>query len=77
MALTQATHIALAEDFCSRATIPLFSGIALKVAHLILTWDDRSKARTILRNMDKGRCEDIGYSLEEVYLEARKPFWRR
>ncbi|GGA05202.1 DUF1127 domain-containing protein [Neptunicoccus cionae] len=77
MPQANASHIALAEDLCSRATIPFTAGLALKVAYLVLVWKERKQARTILRHMEKHRREDIGLSLEQVYLEARKPFWRR
>jgi uncharacterized protein YjiS (DUF1127 family) len=76
MTLVYARHVALAEDLCSRATIPLTSGVALKVAHLVLIWNDRAKARTMLRNMEQHRLEDLGLTMDQVYLEARKPFWR-
>lgn len=76
MTLVQARHVALAEDLCSRATIPFTSVMALKVAHLVLVWNDRQKARTILRNMDQHRLDDLGQTRDAVYLEARKPFWR-
>lgn len=76
MANAKATHIALAEDLCSRATLPLTSGVFLKVAHAVMVCSDRAKARTILRKMEAHRVDDIGVTMEELYLEARKPFWR-
>lgn len=77
MPLAHTSHIALAEDLCSRATIPFTAGVALKVAHLVLIWTDRKQARTILRNMEHHRLDDLGLTREQVYLEACKPFWRR
>ena len=76
MTLVNTRHVALAEDLCSRATIPFTSGMALRVAHLMLVWNDRQKARTILRNMEQHRLDDIGQTWDAVYLEARKPFWQ-
>ena len=76
MTLVHTRHVALGEDLCSRATIPFTSGMALRVAHLMLVWNDRQKARTILRNMEQHRLDDIGQSWDAVYLEARKPFWQ-
>ncbi len=76
MTIAHARHVALAEDLCSRATIPFTSNVALKVAHLVLIWADRQKARTILRNMDSHRLDDIGQTWDAVHLEAKKPFWQ-
>lgn len=76
MALSHTPHVALAEDFCSRATIPVTSNLALRLAHLMLVWNDRSKARTILRNMEPHRLDDLGLTKDQIYLEARKPFWQ-
>ena len=63
MTLVYARHVALAEDLCSRATIPFTSGVALKVAHLGLIWSDRAKARKMLRNMDQYRLDDLGLTI--------------
>jgi uncharacterized protein YjiS (DUF1127 family) len=71
-----ASHIALAEEICSRATIPAVSEIALKVAHVTLVWTERAKARRVLRGMDQTRLDDLGLTREQLYLETRKPFWR-
>ncbi|MBR9865026.1 MAG: hypothetical protein GYB24_16430 [Rhodobacteraceae bacterium] len=76
MPQAHASHIALAEDLCSRATIPFTATLALKLAHLVLVWKERKQARVILRNMESHRLEDIGLNFEQVYLEANKPFWR-
>lgn len=76
MSHTKAPHIALAENLCSRATLPLTSELFLKVAHAVMVWTDRSKARTALRKMGPHRIEDIGVTVEELFLESRKPFWR-
>ena len=76
MTLFKKSHIALAESFCSRATIPAISQVALKVAHVTMVWNDRTKARRILRNLDKARVHDLGLTTDQIYLEARKPFWK-
>ena len=72
----KASHFALAEDLCLRATIPFTAQTALKFAHAVVVWNERAKARKILRAMEPHRREDIGLSYQEIYLEARKPFWR-
>ena len=76
MTSAKPTHIALAEYFCSRDTIPPLSGIALTVAYKISVWSLRAQTRASLRKLDAARMDDIGLTPKQSATEAAKPFWR-
>ncbi len=72
----KSNHIALAEFFCSRETIPPLAGIALQVAYQIVVWSNRHSTRKALAKLDQTRLNDIGLSEMQMETELRKPFWR-
>ncbi len=72
----KSNHIALAEFFCSRETIPPLAGIALQVAYQTVVWSNRVNTRKALARLDKAQLDDIGVSEAEAKTELRKPFWR-
>ncbi|MBV1865583.1 MAG: hypothetical protein KUG74_14280 [Rhodobacteraceae bacterium] len=76
MTYPKSNHIALAEYFCSRETIPLLSVLALKLAYQTTIWSVRSKTRKELGKMDSYRLADVGMTAKEAFSESRKPFWR-
>lgn len=41
----------------------------------IQLWVERSRQRSILRQLDEHLLRDIGLSREEALREAAKPFW--
>ena len=43
---------------------------------LLLTWQERASQRDALSTLDDRMLKDIGLSRADVFLEARKPFWR-
>ena len=43
---------------------------------LLLTWQERSRQRHALVSLDDRMLKDIGLRRADVFLEARKPFWR-
>ena len=76
MTYPKPNHIALAEYFCSRETIPLLSVLALKLAYQTTVWSMRVKTRKDLRKMGTCRLADVGMTAKEAFTESRKPFWR-
>jgi uncharacterized protein YjiS (DUF1127 family) len=76
MVHSKSNHIALAEYFCSRETIPLLAGIALRVAYQTAVWNNRFTTRKALARLDHAGLSDVGMSLEQRAKELRKPFWR-
>ncbi|MGE0223548.1 MAG: DUF1127 domain-containing protein [Acetobacteraceae bacterium] len=51
-----------------------------RIVHRVLgqvsTWAERARSRRILREMDDRMLSDFAVTPSEVWLEARKPFWR-
>jgi uncharacterized protein YjiS (DUF1127 family) len=43
---------------------------------LLLTWQERASQRHALSTLDDRMLKDMGLSRADVFLEARKPFWR-
>ncbi|NKB76611.1 MAG: DUF1127 domain-containing protein [Gammaproteobacteria bacterium] len=42
---------------------------------MLLTWRQRSNQRRALATLDQRMREDIGLSNEQIFDEAKKPFW--
>jgi len=76
MTTSKPNHIALAEYFCSRDTIPPLSAFALTVAYQTTVWSNRARTRKALRKVSVARLKDIGLSQTAAYEESRKWFWR-
>jgi len=50
--------------------------LALKVAGLLIVWQQRLQDRETLRLMNEARLRDIGLTRGEALREVEKPFWR-
>ncbi|PIB25891.1 hypothetical protein BFP76_12900 [Amylibacter kogurei] len=64
-----------AHDLATRSTLPAFATLAINVAHVIVVWNDRAKARKVLRNMSPERLADIGITPSQAGQECQKRFW--
>jgi len=45
------------------------------ITDMIKTWNQRSKTRFVMRQMNGRQLEDIGLNQEQVRTEADKYFW--
>jgi uncharacterized protein YjiS (DUF1127 family) len=48
----------------------------MSLYYLLVIWNSRWQERQHLRDLDEHILQDIGLSCDEVWQEARKPFWR-
>lgn len=53
-----------------------FGSRLARILELMACWDERYRQRRDLMAMPDHLLKDIGVTREEVYREARKPFWQ-
>ncbi|MGL5008788.1 MAG: DUF1127 domain-containing protein [Paracoccaceae bacterium] len=59
-----------------QASLPSLSRLLRNAARLVTAWQDRSRTRRNLANLDPHLVRDIGLEREAVLTECEKPFWR-
>ena len=71
------THSAFSECTCRNAATDLanLTASAAAMARVVQRWNQRSRQRTVLRELDATQLRDIGISREDALREAAKPFW--
>ena len=70
-------HSAFSECACPNAAIDraTLTTSATVMARVVQRWNQRSRQRTALRDLDAAQLNDIGISREDALREAAKPFW--
>ena len=59
----------------SRATLPVAATVAVQLAYLLTTWNDRQRSRHRLRHLPDHILKDIGITEQQAEREAEKHFW--
>lgn len=70
----------LALDLAMLSARPSLAPIArvfVKIAVVMVTWDETYRSRRHLRELTPEQLEDIGISKEHAWSEARRPPWSR
>ena len=59
---------------------PMFGGrfesVPVRLAGVLLTWQERAVQRYALASLDGRMLSDIGLSRADAWRETSKPFWR-
>ena len=70
-------HSAFPECTCRNAATDraTLTASAAAMALVVQRWNQRSRQRIALRDLDAVQLRDIGISREDALREAAKPFW--
>lgn len=60
----------------TRANLALTARVAVKVAVVLMTWDEAYRTRQTLRHLTRDQLRDVGISPRDALLESRRSFWR-
>ena len=70
-------HSAFSECACPNAATDRATrtASAAAMARVVQRWNQRSRQRTVLHDLDAVQLRDVGISRADALREAAKPFW--
>ncbi|GLQ34951.1 hypothetical protein GCM10007939_12340 [Amylibacter marinus] len=71
---SRASEFAL--NLSARTDLPVASTVAIKFAHTVAIWGDRTKMRRAVGRLSDAHLRDIGITPTQAQIEAQKPFWK-
>jgi len=60
----------------ARPTLAPLARVAVKLAVVLMTWDEAYRTRQQLKHMTDTQLMDVGLTRAEALREARRGFWR-
>jgi uncharacterized protein YjiS (DUF1127 family) len=77
MALSIQSHVHDLSALSARPTLAPAVRFAVKVAFVLMTWDETYRTRRTLKRLTPDQLDDIGVSRSQAMKEAKRPFWKR
>ena len=69
------THLASLTHHANGAQLPVVARVALFFAATVTVWDQRYRTRRALGRLNERELNDIGLTIADARLEARKKMW--
>lgn len=69
-------HRTDALTFLANRPLTPFSTFALRAVVLMVSWQERSRTRKTLHQLDDHLLKDIGLTPDQASREATRPFWQ-
>ena len=70
------TNLQILANQNANAHLPVAARAALSFAAMVTEWDKRVRTRRALSKLSKSQLKDIGLTVDEARLEARKRMWQ-
>ncbi|WP_299424766.1 DUF1127 domain-containing protein [uncultured Shimia sp.] len=70
------TNLQILTNHNANAQLPVVARAALSFAAVVTEWDKRTRTRRALAKLNKAQLEDIGLTLHDARIEARKRMWQ-
>ena len=70
------TNLQILTNHNANAQLPVAARAALSFAAVVTEWDKRVRTRRALSNLTPTQLNDIGLTVEDARLEARKKMWQ-
>lgn len=70
------TNLQILTNHNANAHLPAAARMALSFATMVTEWDKRVRTRRALSKLTAPQLHDIGISVDEARLEARKKMWQ-
>lgn len=77
MALSTQSHIHDLSALSARPTLAPAARIAVKIAFVLMTWEETYRTRKALKHLTPEQLDDIALTKAQAMKEAKRPFWRR
>ncbi|WP_298255993.1 DUF1127 domain-containing protein [uncultured Litoreibacter sp.] len=60
----------------ARAKVAPTARAAVKLAFVLMSWDEAYRTRRALKGLTAEQLQDVGITRAQAEAEARRPFWR-
>jgi uncharacterized protein YjiS (DUF1127 family) len=70
------TNLQILTNHNANAQLPVVARVALFFAATVTEWDKRSRTRRALSSLTKTQLLDVGLTVQEARMEARKKMWQ-
>lgn len=70
------TNLQILTNHNANAQLPVAARAALSFAAVVTEWDKRTRTRRALSKLTPTQLNDIGLTVEDARLEARKKMWQ-
>ena len=70
------TNLQILTNHNANAQLPAVARAALSFAAVVTEWDKRTRTRRALARLSKAQLEDVGLTLHDARVEARKKMWQ-
>ena len=60
----------------ARTTLAPAARVAVKVAFVLMSWDEAYRSRQALKHLTSDQLYDIGLTRAQTHRESRRAFWR-
>lgn len=70
------TNLQILTNHNANAQLPVVARAALSFAAVVTEWDKRARTRRALARLSKAQLEDVGLTLHDARVEARKKMWQ-
>jgi len=70
------TNLQLLTNHNANAQLPVAARAALSFAAVVTEWDKRTRTRRALSRLSDTQLKDVGLTLRDARVEARKKMWQ-
>ena len=60
----------------ARAILTPAARVAVKLAVVVMTWDDAYRSRQTLKRLTPDQLQDVGLTRSQALAEAKRGFWQ-
>ncbi len=70
------TNLQILTNHNANAQLPVAARAALSFAAVVTDWDKRMRTRRALARLSDAQLKDVGLTLHDARIEARKKMWQ-
>lgn len=70
------TNLQILTNHNANAQLPVVARAALSFAAVVTDWDKRMRTRRALARLSDAQLKDVGLTLHDARIEARKKMWQ-